>query len=487
MSLEIVTIIGGPIQTNAYLVADTATGDALVIDAPYETASQIVEEAARRGWTIGQIVITHTHLRPCPRIPLRLIRTPVQPHLVSPVWVIGCGQAHPVPGRRGFAIHCAEGVRHASVPRPPGRPCAPGRDDGGDAHTGWGAGGHPGRNARDQTAAADAADHWPRQQRGALRWRDHHQAGAARCSSWPITGSSCPADPLPGTPRAEEPLPLVIFVHGSGAIDADPYLAWIEHLVRRGAVVLYPVYQGTTAAKRRTGRPCRMTCAAACDAGAGGCPGRPDPGGGGRSLARRRVGGGLRGECRSRGTPGADSGDERCSQLPVDEVACLGADLGAIPATTRLLLVTEADDPDPRGRPRSSGSGPGLGRAAGQPGCGAAGHGRARRPPLCAVHIQALAGHEVGDPPDAFDWYGTWKWLDALMSCAFAGEWCEYALGNTPEQRFMGEWSDGVPVTEAVVTDDPATQALPEIDVAAQVMKAVRDAGSGQGPATPGP
>ena len=32
-----------------------------MIDAPYETASQIVEEAARRGWTIGQIVITHTH------------------------------------------------------------------------------------------------------------------------------------------------------------------------------------------------------------------------------------------------------------------------------------------------------------------------------------------------------------------------------------------------------------------------------------------
>ena len=61
MSLEIVTIIGGPIQTNAYLVADAATGDALVIDAPHETASQIVDEAARRGWTIRQIVITHTH------------------------------------------------------------------------------------------------------------------------------------------------------------------------------------------------------------------------------------------------------------------------------------------------------------------------------------------------------------------------------------------------------------------------------------------
>ena len=32
-----------------------------MIDAPHETASQIVDEAAQRGWKIGQIVITHTH------------------------------------------------------------------------------------------------------------------------------------------------------------------------------------------------------------------------------------------------------------------------------------------------------------------------------------------------------------------------------------------------------------------------------------------
>jgi len=77
------------------------------------------------------------------------------------------------------------------------------------------------------------------------------------------------------------------------------------------------------------------------------------------------------------------------------------------------------------------------------------------RPALAAVHTQALA-NQVPYPPDALDWYGTWKWLDALMSCAFDGKWCEVALGNTPEQRFMGVWSDGVPVTEAVITDDPA-------------------------------
>jgi glyoxylase-like metal-dependent hydrolase (beta-lactamase superfamily II) len=61
MSLEIVTFVGGPVETNALLVADPETGDALVIDAPYETAATIVAEATRRGWRIGQIVITHTH------------------------------------------------------------------------------------------------------------------------------------------------------------------------------------------------------------------------------------------------------------------------------------------------------------------------------------------------------------------------------------------------------------------------------------------
>jgi hydroxyacylglutathione hydrolase len=61
MPLEIVNFAGGPIDTNAYLVADSETGEALVIDAPHETTEAIVAEAKKRGWTIRQIVITHTH------------------------------------------------------------------------------------------------------------------------------------------------------------------------------------------------------------------------------------------------------------------------------------------------------------------------------------------------------------------------------------------------------------------------------------------
>ena len=61
MPLEILVFPGGPVETNAYLVADPETGEALVVDAPYETTETIVETAKLRGWTIGTILITHTH------------------------------------------------------------------------------------------------------------------------------------------------------------------------------------------------------------------------------------------------------------------------------------------------------------------------------------------------------------------------------------------------------------------------------------------
>ncbi len=56
---------------------------------------------------------------------------------------------------------------------------------------------------------------------------------------------------------------------------------------------------------------------------------------------------------------------------------------------------------------------------------------------------------------DAMDYYSTWKLFDALTDYAFYGNNFEYCLGDTPEQRFMGLWSDGTPVKELMVTDNP--------------------------------
>ena len=56
---------------------------------------------------------------------------------------------------------------------------------------------------------------------------------------------------------------------------------------------------------------------------------------------------------------------------------------------------------------------------------------------------------------NAMDFYGTWKLFDGLTDAAFFGKNREYALGNTPQQRFMGVWSDGTPVKELKVIDKP--------------------------------
>jgi len=61
MPLQIKTFVGGPLETNAYLVADDATGEALVVDAPAGVTDQIVAAAEAAGWKITQLVLTHAH------------------------------------------------------------------------------------------------------------------------------------------------------------------------------------------------------------------------------------------------------------------------------------------------------------------------------------------------------------------------------------------------------------------------------------------
>lgn len=47
---------------------------------------------------------------------------------------------------------------------------------------------------------------------------------------------------------------------------------------------------------------------------------------------------------------------------------------------------------------------------------------------------------------DAYDWNFVWKVWDALRNAAYFGTDSEYALGDTPEHRALGTWSDGVPI-----------------------------------------
>lgn len=57
---EIVKFVLGPAQTNAYLLADSLTREAAVIDPAWD-GEVILAAARQRGWTIGHLWYTHAH------------------------------------------------------------------------------------------------------------------------------------------------------------------------------------------------------------------------------------------------------------------------------------------------------------------------------------------------------------------------------------------------------------------------------------------
>ncbi len=81
--------------------------------------------------------------------------------------------------------------------------------------------------------------------------------------------------------------------------------------------------------------------------------------------------------------------------------------------------------------------------------------------PVLAGHNECLAadfsydGGTVGSvitggytegATDAVNYYCYWKLADALINCAFNGNDCNVAFGDTYEQKFMGKWSDSTDV-----------------------------------------
>jgi hydroxyacylglutathione hydrolase len=58
--IDIKTLTLGSVATNCYLLADTATREALVID-PVDDAPTIAQAAQESGWTIKLILATHAH------------------------------------------------------------------------------------------------------------------------------------------------------------------------------------------------------------------------------------------------------------------------------------------------------------------------------------------------------------------------------------------------------------------------------------------
>jgi len=53
---------------------------------------------------------------------------------------------------------------------------------------------------------------------------------------------------------------------------------------------------------------------------------------------------------------------------------------------------------------------------------------------------------------DNLDYYGYWKIFDALLDCSRNNTNCEFAFGNTPEQKSLGTQPDGTPLKTLEIT-----------------------------------
>lgn len=255
-------------------------------------------------------------------------------------------------------------------------------------------------------------------------------------------------DPVP-----LETLPVVVFHHGFGVMSTAPYLEWLEHLVRRGAIVIYPRYHASLLTPPATFTANALGAIQAALAELQN-PGHATP-----DLTRFAMTGHSYGAAISANIAAlaATSGLPTIDALMIMQAGTGGndtyEDYGNIPAGTLLLCVVGEDDT----RAFDTVSLRIYREATAIPVSDkdfilvrTDTHGE---PDLIADHQSPATGLFL--PANALDWYGTWKWFDALMDAAFFGTNRDAALGNTPAQRHMGTWSDGVAVREAVVTDPP--------------------------------
>ena len=285
--------------------------------------------------------------------------------------------------------------------------------------------------------------------------------------------------------------PVVIFLHGWGGTNPLYYGAWIDHIVKRGNIVVFPRYQSSILTRRQDFIPNTLDAVKAALERLQTERGHVHPDLTKIATVGHSLGGLL---AASVAALAKESGLPRVRAVMAVEPGLTQspanvpmADLKKIESDTLLISVagdrdTLANDydakriyyestrvsadnkdfvrlvTDDRGSPPlianhraptapdryyDNGEGDLTARRSGQTGAGAPIDGQTTRESSRTPSV------------DALDYYGTWKLFDALCDAAFYGKNREFALGNTPQQRFMGKWSDGIPVKELFVTDKP--------------------------------
>ena len=288
--------------------------------------------------------------------------------------------------------------------------------------------------------------------------------------------------------------PLVVFLHGWGGMNPMYYGAWLDHLVKRGNIVVYPRYQATLLTPIKEFMPSTLGAIKDAISRLQNERGHIKPDLNKFAVVGHSVGGllaasvaALASEANLPQVRAVMSVEPGITESPINIPL---ADLKKIPAETLLLSVagdqdTLVRDTDAKRIYYESTQVPAANKdyvtmitdAHGAPSLQAS-----HRAPT-AMNREYDNGETLSGAPanpervgnsssrrngasnqgnrldsmmiNALDFYGTWKLFDALSDAAFHDKNREYALGNTREQRFMGVWSDGVPVKELKVTDSP--------------------------------
>lgn len=275
-----------------------------------------------------------------------------------------------------------------------------------------------------------------------------------------------PSSPTPDSAN------VIVFIHGLSLVSPHLYGAWINHLVMHGNIVIYPKYQdaGTAVPASQFNANTVTAIVAAFDTLAN--PGHVKPRTQNFAIGGHSYGGLM---CANMGILAATSGfptpkaifscqgytdnttDTRLPDYSImpsemnllivvgDNDAIVGTTFGHflmdstinVPTSHKNLITHHSDN-----------------------------HGS---PAIGSTHFEPCSRDDaydtgetnlfttvcgLGTKTDAVDYFCYWKLFDALMDCAFYGENCTTAFGDTPEQHGMGEWSDGQPLV--VLTVEPS-------------------------------
>jgi dienelactone hydrolase len=261
--------------------------------------------------------------------------------------------------------------------------------------------------------------------------------------------------------------PVIVFMHGWGATYPIFYSAWIDHLVKKGNIVIYPRYQQdiTTASDNFTPNSIKAVKEAILELQTGNHI-RPQLDK--FAIVGHSVGGllsiNIASLAASEGLPepfavfAVEPGKSRSS---TDGNGPILENLTKLQSNTLLLtLVGDQDnwvgDQDAKKIIRDTIQIPQKNKDFVIMKTDT--HGN---PPITADHFFPLSSSiNVGNYnfillTNTPDYYGTWKLFDGLYNAAFYGQNRDYALGNTSQQKFMGFWSDNTPVKELDVSDNP--------------------------------